>query len=259
MFLWSFLIITRNLALGLLDLDVLLKRRFKLKFIFILTFFLFHAMLVSCRFFSKGEVDAIEEDILEGTIADPFTPTKPVGINAQKEKFVIKSMIGQTEYAIEIPGAGDDYDIEIPLADIQSNKDKRGVGGRFLEGSPSNPVVTDQELVARFPKPITSGPALNALDKALGVAPEEGITQSPSYILGLAKISQLYKLKQFELALVEINYLLESYPTSTKLYKMKGTVLLKLGDTSLAQVAWAKALELNPSDAALKQSLDKLK
>ncbi|MBF0440608.1 MAG: hypothetical protein HQK54_01765, partial [Oligoflexales bacterium] len=83
--------------------------------------------------------------------------------------------------------------------------------------------------------------------------------QSPSYLLSLQKINELYQEKKFESALIEINNLLAFYPTSVKLLKMKGTTLIKLGNLELAEKAWERASDLTPNDPVLKRGLAKLK
>lgn len=208
-------------------------------------------MLTSC--FGSGD-DAFDP-ILHGSITYPFVEEKPLGINRQKEKFIIRSIVGNSEYVVEIPGAGEDYDIEVPLASLES----QAVGGPDRPKDLANPIATDQELVKSFPDPITNNQNKTALiDKAFGVGPQGGVKSSPSYTLGLAKITNLYKSKQFEYALIEINNLLSFFPTSPRLYKMKGTIFLKLGNLELAEKAWLKALELTPNDSPLRQTLGRL-
>jgi tetratricopeptide (TPR) repeat protein len=96
------------------------------------------------------------------------------------------------------------------------------------------------------------------LDGAFGVGTPEGPVQSPSYTIGIAKVNQLFKEKNFELALIELNNLLAFYPNSPKLLKMKGTLLVKTGNRELAMRSWQRAYDLTPGDLALKRSIDRL-
>ena len=195
------------------------------------------------------------DDILHGTIAYPFVDDRPIGINARKEKFVVRSIVGGSEYVVEIPGAGDDYDIEVPFAA------EGKLGGSLSRSSRiANPTVTDREMANAFPNPTQHEQVSSTLvDKAFGVGPSGGIKQSPSYTLGIARISELYRDRKHEYALIEINHMLSFYPTSPRLHKMKGTVLLKMGDLVLAERAWVKALELTPNDQQLDASLVRLR
>lgn len=96
------------------------------------------------------------------------------------------------------------------------------------------------------------------LDRSMGVAPKSGPRQSPSYAIGLSKINELFQQRKFEFALIEINNHLAYYPTSPQLHKMKGTVLIRLGQYPLAEKSWLRALELAPEDSSLRNSLKRL-
>jgi tetratricopeptide (TPR) repeat protein len=97
------------------------------------------------------------------------------------------------------------------------------------------------------------------MDQAFGVTRTEETRQAPSFTLGLARINRYYKERNMEYCLVEINQLLNYYPNAIQLYKMKGTVLLKMRQPRLAEAAWVKALELAPADRSIKKALDRLR
>ncbi len=184
------------------------------------------------------------EDSLSGEISYPFVKGQPLGVNGKREPFVIRSRVGQTEYAVEIPDAGEEYNIELPLAALQPR-------GSEQPGTPedmANVRRTDRELTAAFPQPKTQ---LKPEDLPQG--------EAPSYVLGLAKINELYKRRQYEYALVEIDHLITFFPNSPKLYKMKGTVLIRTQDYALADKAWTHALELEPTDRILRRGLQDLR
>lgn len=197
-----------------------------------------------------------KSDMLYGQIAYPFVSrTQPLGYNGPEEKFVIKSAVGGTEYVVEIPQGAKDYDIEIPIADIKNQvNDPMGLKPTGI----SQPMITDRELVANFPKIARSSEDAALVDNAFGVGDGDGPTQSPSYTLSIAKIGKLYKKRQFEYCLIEINNLISFYPNSPRLYKMKGTILLKLRSYQLAKEAWLRAQELDPSDRKLSKSIQKI-
>ncbi len=202
--------------------------------------------------------DPWSDPVLNGNIAYPFIDrTDPIGVNGNNnEKFVIRSNTGKVEYVIEIPNGARDYDVEIPLA--QMGKDASNP--EDIPSSLPNPQVADKEVVSVLPKVESLAPGESTLmDDAFGVGKKDGPTQSPSYLLGINKINNYYKRHEYEYALIEINNLLAFYPTSSKLYKMKGTVYLKTNNLSLAEKSWQRALELEPSDSVLRKALDKLK
>ena len=192
------------------------------------------------------------QEILHGTIAYPFQQTQPLGYNRGGEKFVIRTIVGQTEYTVEIPNAGQDYDIEVPLAALGGEQ----APDRLNLAKAS---VTDREMVNQLPKIEDKSPQQTGfLDKAFGVSKKDGPDQAPSYTMGLAKVKRFYRTKKFEYALIEANHMLSFYPNSPKLHKMKGSILIRLNNLKLAQVAWSRALELAPKDKRLKLGLTRL-
>lgn len=219
--------------------------------VFALTTFL------SCT--SNHSQDSSMDPILNGTIQYPFVDeTRPLGIEPPEEKFIIRSAIGNKEYSIEIPGGARDFDVQVPLADLGSADDFDPVAGRRPDHL-SNPVSTDSEMVATLPRLENEKPTDTAImDGAFGVGNADGPIQAPSYTLGMAKINNHYKNRQFEYALIELNSLIAFYPSSPKLHKMKGTVLIKMRNMPLAELAWIKALELDPKDRGLRSALGKL-
>lgn len=191
---------------------------------------------------------SIYANLEQGAISFPFVKTIPLGANEKPKKFIIKTIKGSTQYVVEIPDAGEEYDIEIPMAALSATEDEDQYN--------VSPEKTDQELTASLPSLSKVSPARTAfVDKAFGVADSHDKAQLPSYTLGLAKISRLFKKSSFEYALIEVNNLLTYYPHSPKLYKMKGSIYLKMGNFKLAQKAWKKALELTPQDKSLRKGL----
>jgi tetratricopeptide (TPR) repeat protein len=213
-------------------------------------------LIESCQ---SGDRD-IRKDLNEATIAYPFVgPGYGLGRNGKKESFVIRSSVGQAEYAVEIPDAGNGYDIQIPLAALNppATGEALAVGAKGTRAP--NPVATDRELVNSLPSIDKSSPTeIATLDAALGVGTKDGPIQSPSYTMGIAKVNQYYRERNYEVALMELNNLLAFYPNSPKLLKMKGTLLLKTGNQELALRAWQRAVDLSPQDAPLERATKKL-
>jgi len=201
---------------------------------------------------SEEELD----QILHGSISYPFVRSNPMGVNGKPEKFVIRSITGGTEYVIEIPDAGKDYDIEIPMASLRDP----GLPGSSVPKGLSPPSSTDREITASLPDIAKEAPQKSALmDKAFGVGTSQGPGQSPSYTLGIAKITRFYKQKQFEYALIEVNHLLSYFPQSPRLHKMKGTIYIRLHNFVLAEKSWVRALEYNPGDKLLRAGIERLR
>lgn len=191
--------------------------------------------------------------IIQGTISYPFyVETDPIGKNGKDDKFVIRTISGDTEYVVEIPHAATDYDVAIPIAQLNENAKKKH--------TIRNAHITDRELTASFPKldqEVQNERSL--MDKAFGVMESGGPTQAPSYTIGLTKIGNLYQERKYEFALIEANNLLSFFPNSTRLYKMKGSILVRLGNLKLAEKSWTRAAELSPDDPVIKKGLERLR
>ncbi len=194
-------------------------------------------------------------DRMNGPISFPFAPTSALGNSEKKEPFLIRSNTGTVEYEVQLPGAGRNYDVEIPVAlegSGKTNVDKKSA-------RESSPVSSDKELLSELPDmEIRQGSTAAMLDRSMGVAKTDK-SQGPSYTLGLAKVRTFYRSKDFEFALIETNNLLAFYPGSPLLYKMKGSILMKLGHKNLAEKSWSRALELSPNDKTLQVALVRLK
>lgn len=217
------------------------------------------ALLGRCASVSGSNPDSDADDLLSGTIAYPFVDeTKSIGEDrATDDRFIIRSAVGNREYTIEIPGAARDYDVQVPLADIGESDQDVLSGAKPKElGSP---VATDKEVVSALPRLERDRATDTALmDSAFGAGGANGPRQAPSYTLGMAKVNELYKRRQYEFALVELNNIIAFYPNSPQLHKMKGTVLIKMRNLPLAELAWIKALELNPRDKSVRVGLERL-
>lgn len=217
------------------------------------SFLLIFSLLPHC-----ASSDAELEARLHGSIAYPFTQGPSLGgeINTSySEPLIIRSITNGHEYVLEVPGGGEDYDIEIPLAEAGPH-----ANAAFNTGMHGNPVKTDREILSRMPSVATLEPKSSKLvDKAFGVAPIDAASQAPSYTMGLAEIRGLFQEKKYEYALVAVNTLLGSYPQSAQLHKMKGSLFVKMGNLPLAQEAWSQALKLAPTDEELRVSLENLR
>lgn len=192
------------------------------------------------------------QTLVEGQISYPFADeTRPIGKDSRDDRFVIRSVRGGAEYIVEIPHGADDYDISIPMTALPVDDSKIKV---------QNPQLTDRELLSTMPGPSQDQERdRSLLENAMGVATPDGPEQGPSYSLGLAKVMELYKKRDYEYALIEVNQLLAYYPNAARLYKMKGTIFTKTGDLQLAEKAWLRAAELDPADRAIQKGIERLR
>ncbi|MBI2026800.1 MAG: hypothetical protein HYS98_03205 [Deltaproteobacteria bacterium] len=79
-----------------------------------------------------------------------------------------------------------------------------------------------------------------------------------SYLLGLAKVKEHFRKKDYELALVTLESLVESYPSDTKLLSLRGTVASKVGMYDLARESWSLVLKEDPANTIIRQAISRL-
>ena len=216
--------------------------------------------LMSCATASEMGL-AEDDDGMHGSIDYPFAGSQRRlgGANHKRDdKLVVRTSVGNTEYQLEVPSAADDMDIEIPIMPLGGSQATGTLTGD-RPGGLGNPSSADRELTGALPQIDSKFPGeTGVLDKAFGTGPDGGYRQSPSYVLGIAKVNQHYKRREYEYAMVELNNLLAFYPNSPKLHKMKGTVLVRMGSLELAERAWVRAQQLEPDDASLNNGLRQL-
>lgn len=155
-----------------------------------------------------------------------------------KQPYVIKMSDGHRTWQIEIP-AGDgspSFQASIPV-DL-------GEMATDAEGTP--PTEADKEIIEA--------------KKAAGepVADGDGKTRSKSYLSTIARVRELYKRRQYELALVDLVALDRAYPEDERILEMKGTLYLKLNRREDARKAWEKVLAVNPNNRGVAAALERL-
>ena len=79
-----------------------------------------------------------------------------------------------------------------------------------------------------------------------------------SYLMTLARVKELYRTRQYELALVELAELDRQYPEDEHILSMKGSLYDRLGNKNLAREAWQQTLRINPYNLAVLEALQRL-
>ncbi|MDD9952039.1 MAG: hypothetical protein OXT67_10805 [Zetaproteobacteria bacterium] len=199
----------------------------------------------------------VEQLLYHQGITYPFPETHPIGVNGKPKKVVIRTRANDHEYVIEIPDGGDEFNIEVPLREAMRGGKQRDA--TEIPADLSHPLKTDQEWTAEMPRVEDAAKDETALvDKAFGVGAKDGLTASPSFTLGVSKIHNYFKAHQYTYALVEVNHLLQFYPQSVRLHKMKGTLYVKLGEWKLADQAWQQAAQLAPNDSVIQKARQRI-
>jgi tetratricopeptide (TPR) repeat protein len=124
--------------------------------------------------------------------------------------------------------AADEEMLSDALAGRKEDKAKEAAGGKDAAGK-----------VAAAPAPLDARAA----------------ARRKSYLGGIAKVSEMYASRRYELALIEVVNLETDYPNDARLLSMKGSLYLKLGKARLAREAWEKSLTINPDDAGVAEAL----
>ena len=153
--------------------------------------------------------------------------------------YVIKMSDGRRTWQIEIPAgaAAPAFEAAIPLE-----------LGAPVEPAPDRPATeADREL-------------LDAKRARGESVPEAGSTAEgpPSYLRTLAVVRDLYRRKQFELALIELVRLERVFPDDVRILEMKGTLLSRLGRIAEARAAWERVLALDPDNTVVVEALEGL-
>jgi tetratricopeptide (TPR) repeat protein len=133
---------------------------------------------------------------------------------------------------LELPDGAGGYEVRVPLDDGP------------LQATPADA----QLLAGERPLPPPGTPQVDAAAAA----------KERSYLGQLARVSEMFAARRYELALVEVVDLERLYPKDARLQAMKGSLYLKLRKPALAREAWERALSLDPEDAVVAAALREL-
>lgn len=210
-----------------------------------------------------------------GHIDVPSDILRPTGeTNGRRGRYVVRMTDGDRPWEFELPEIATAYEVRIPLRGMQ-----QGGGGVPVE----NPTVTaaDREIVnqrevdarLRADEAPPGGPdGAGDGEEREGVRPaglrtgrksgpaSDGPAAAPhsSYLLTLAKVKDLYKSRNYEIALVELVALEREYPNDERIMSMKGSLYEKLGRRQLARESWEAVLSINPYNLQVAEALQRL-
>lgn len=182
-----------------------------------------------------------------------------------RSRYVVRMSDGRRDWEIEFPEVATGYELRIPLQ-----------GDPLLgSGAVDGPRITaaDREILGdmarQSPEPFRDGGgiegdgAIDGVDDgATRIGSSAQIARSPtpkvSYLATLADIRELYRTRNYEVALVKLVDLEQAYPGDEKLLSMKGSLYRQLGRTALARDAWEQVLRMNPHNEVVLQALEQL-
>jgi tetratricopeptide (TPR) repeat protein len=184
---------------------------------------------------------AIPESMLRRAPAPPSTRDAGAPSAIPPNRYVLRLAEGGRVWELELPEQAGGYEVKVPLAGMGPAEMLTPADEELLSDAVASLAKKDGEEA----RPAASVDAREAAGKK-------------SYLGGLAKISELYKDRRYELALVEAVNLEAAYPRDARVVAMKGSLYLKLGKKRLAREAWQRALTLDPSDAGIAEALREL-
>jgi tetratricopeptide (TPR) repeat protein len=202
-----------------------------------------------------GQIN-VPSDVLRGA------PYGPEG-QPPRSRYVVRMTDGDQDWELQLPEIATAYEVRIPL---------RGKPG--APGSAELAAVTaaDKEIARQHEADENARADTQAAgDEAASddegkprprPAPPRpiGAAASPrtSYLLTLAKVKELYKTRNYEVALVELVALEREYPNDERILSMKGSLYEKLGKKQLARDTWQTVLSINPYNLQVVEALQRL-
>jgi len=195
------------------------------------------------------------------------------GDTSRTRYYVVRMTDGRNDWEVQVPELATSYEYKIPLSGKPSTR--IGVDMPTLTAA-DREIIQQREADARAeagtPEPSSDeGPMKRASTREDGdgdgkPAPKRAARKpgdnkastKNSYLLTLARVKDLYRAKQYELALVELAELDRQYPDDEHILSMKGSLYERLGNIALAREAWQSALRINSNNLSVMDALDRL-
>ncbi|HMF41877.1 MAG TPA: hypothetical protein VKQ32_14485 [Polyangia bacterium] len=209
----------------------------------------------------------VPPDLLRGS-------TYTAGGESPRSRYVVRMTDGHNDWEFQLPETATAYQVQVPLTN-KSPGTRMAVDMATLTAA-DREILQEREAAARAEggepePPAADGEGLKraaARDDAEGKpaprrpARKPGDDKPPagkaSYLLTLARVKDLYKSRQYELALVELTELDRQYPEDEHILSMKGSLYERLGNKNLAREAWQQTLRINPYNLAVLEALQRL-
>jgi tetratricopeptide (TPR) repeat protein len=178
-----------------------------------------------------------------------------------QEAVVVRSRQGDRSVEVEMPTSKEDVtDMVIPVQNTSrspASDDENSIDNRYKDRKPT---ATDHEITSNFPHAsYEDDSSRSGIEKDLGLKGSNPDTPDAdaSYLAGVDHVKQLFRNGRYEAALIETDDLLRMYPTSPRLYEMRGTLLDRVGQTELAIKSWQEALHFDPKNESLKRYIER--
>jgi hypothetical protein len=200
-------------------------------------------------------------------IENPFGNYTQSQASESSHNITLRSKRGDQTVEVDLPQS-DASDLSVPMNQKFSNHAsgvdaaigetaENGVDYQYMKTKPTS---ADREIASTFTSPDdgVSDAKKQEIESYLGLqASDEPIDMDESFLAKLDVVKQLFRNARFEAALIEIDHLVKLYPTSGRLFEMRGTLLDRLGYGKLAVKSWKQALEFEPRNLGLKKMIEK--
>ena len=227
----------------------------------------------------------VPPELLRGS---PYT----AGGEPPRSRYVVKMTDGQRDWEIQLPEIATAYEVKVPMsgkvtglrADLASmtaadreilaereasaRAESLADGDRPRDGEGGKKAGTRGLRRASDEEDDDDGKdtkaGKGAKDKRARATPAAGPgadkppAAKASYLLTLARVKDMYRARQYELALVELVELERQYPDDEHILSMKGSLAERLGQKQMAREAWQNALRINPYNLAILEALQRL-
>ena len=196
-----------------------------------------------------------------------------------RTRYVVRMTDGQRDWEIQLPEIATAYEVKVPLSGKPASRlavdmatmtaadreilQEREASARAESGDLEPPPAKDDVGMKQ-----AGGKRAAAREATADAKPEKRAARKPgddkppsakaSYLLTLARVKDLYRTRQYELALVELAELDRQYPDDEHILSMKGSLDERLGNKNLAREAWQQTLRINPYNLAVLEALQRL-
>ena len=225
-------------------------------------------LIAGCLTAPAGRID-VPTDLMRGR--------GPNEGGSARNRYVVRMTDGDQDWEFQLPEIATAYEVRIPLRGKAGQNGGIAVDQATLTAADKE-IVGQREVDARLR---ADEPPPNGADSAgdEGGEPRDGVrpaglrtgranpgaapagpapTPRSSYLLTLAKVKDLYRSRNYEIALVELVALEREYPNDERIMSMKGSLYEKLGRRQLARESWEAVLSINPYNLQVAEALQRL-
>jgi hypothetical protein len=223
----------------------------------------------------------VPPELLRGA---PYT----AGGEPPRTRYVVKMTDGQRDWEIQLPEIATAYEVKVPMSgkvtgmradlasmtaadrEILAEREASARAEQLADGDRPKDGRDGKKPGARGKRGADDDDEDDGKDTKAAKTDRRRVTPASapgsdkppaakaSYLLTLARVKDMYRARQYELALVELVELERQYPEDEHILSMKGSLAERLGQKQMAREAWQQALRINPYNLAILEALQRL-